>query len=519
MSDYNPTPRLRNEIKTYDVPAPRPMTLTDQPIKQLRRAMSPIRHIRDLPTKELLFLNKDTVPNFNYANIQLPIAEGCVLVQTEYTLFSSKIDLNYYLNSVDSTLNLSNSLTAASYTKKSLGRMFFGEVAEGSRHADFRVGDKVCGVYYHLDADPAMGTLNTFLVVDPAKDPIFTIAETYLLDSAALFEVDDDISETGSSSSNLPSALSTSMLLKNTKLYRKLAINYSLWALHYCYSLQILSRHADNFLPSTSFLVINSPTEAKTKCDDLVEGVSLSDILVSNLKDLYHVTEICSLSVNPDGAAPNPHFVKTFTFNLQTDDKVSLYNELQGYLNQSRMKFNYIINMTNPAALPSIISFDRIALLLAPKASGSGLISVAYGYDAVTKPNHPVSATTAGGSGDSKTWAGWFANATTLVNSPLLYNIYSENMLDLTLLNKKFPTLSTGLLPAKFTEFYNTHVSREIERLKAAKFCATTVRHYDWQDFRDVFTKLVSGVRGKSGKKAVNVDDDDRRILFKLESF
>lgn len=464
-----------------------------------------------LAVKEYLFKNLDTLPVFSYSSIPLPLQHGQVLVQVLYAFFSAKIDLNFFLNAVNGSLENPGLMAADAYTQKSLGRVYVGRVYESS-HPAFTVGDSVVGVKFHPSAVPPEGTLRLHLCVDPKQDPLFVVPASVHEATAAR---------------------------KLTRLNRRLYTNYCTWLLHYVYALQVLCRHAAKLNPLTRVLVIRS--DPLKRSSDMLGGSLLADAVVDHLCNTFSVSEIAEVVVLDDvrvklkeeafahtgavqlgGLATGLAALQVayrFT-HLLYDGPDKLYTKVAAYQGQSSSKFNYIINCTNRSALAQVLPPAKLLLLLAPRASGSGLISMAYGYDVVDKPWDPVLLTTYGGPGDPSTWGGWLANSTTLPGLLLLYTEYRENVLDLKVICKAKPlVLDLQSLQAAFNLFYDAHVAVHLDELQNAPFDARSARCYPWLELRDRMGEWVALVNGRSGRKAVLVDDDDRRVLFRIETF
>ena len=151
-------PHLATGTVLHDSPAPREIT-TDEPAPV--RVARPIRHVKFIPTKALVFHSKAGPIEFSYANkIQLPINKNRLVVEVHYV----------GLNPVD--LKIKNGYSSAIYGEVGLGREYSGVISQVGENlqGNWRVGDEVFGIYFHPRL--AKGTLQTSILIDPSVDPV-----------------------------------------------------------------------------------------------------------------------------------------------------------------------------------------------------------------------------------------------------------------------------------------------------------------------------------------------------------
>lgn len=139
-----PVPR---EIKTDEV--------------RLKRVARPIRHVKHIPLKSLIFYSKRGPMEFSYdGKIKLPVPKNKLVVEVHYA----------GLNPVD--LRIRNSYQSGIYGSAGLGREFSGVVTHVGENlqSEWSEGDEVYGIYFH--PRQAVGTLQSSILVDPRNDPI-----------------------------------------------------------------------------------------------------------------------------------------------------------------------------------------------------------------------------------------------------------------------------------------------------------------------------------------------------------
>ncbi|CAI4061321.1 hypothetical protein SUVZ_05G1820 [Saccharomyces uvarum] len=154
----NQNPKLEAMTVEHETPAPKEITV-DEP--KLTRVARPLRHVRHIPVKSLVFHSKHGPITFSYENkIKLPISKNKLAVQVNYV----------GLNPID--MKIKNGYTKPIYGEAGIGREYSGVVTHvGSNLTDrWNVGDEVYGIYYHPKL--AVGALQTALLIDPNVDPV-----------------------------------------------------------------------------------------------------------------------------------------------------------------------------------------------------------------------------------------------------------------------------------------------------------------------------------------------------------
>lgn len=161
MSDKiiaNKDPILENLTKLPETPAPKEIPTSDVKLKRVAR---PLRHIRHIPVKALVFHSKNGPVEFSYEKkLNPPLAKNKLIVEVNYAA----------LNPVD--LKIKNGYSSAIYGEAGLGREYSGVIAYvGSDLADkWNQGDEVYGIYFHPHL--GNGALQSSLLIEPAVDPI-----------------------------------------------------------------------------------------------------------------------------------------------------------------------------------------------------------------------------------------------------------------------------------------------------------------------------------------------------------
>ncbi|EJS43994.1 ast2p [Saccharomyces arboricola H-6] len=154
----NKDPKLEAMTVDHEAPAPKEIVV-DEP--RLTRVARPLRHIRHIPVKSLVFHSKHGPITFSYENkIKLPINKNKLVVQVNYA----------GLNPID--MKIKNGYTKPIYGEVGVGREYSGVVTHvGDNLTDrWNVGDEVYGIYYHPRL--AIGSLQSSLLIDPRVDPI-----------------------------------------------------------------------------------------------------------------------------------------------------------------------------------------------------------------------------------------------------------------------------------------------------------------------------------------------------------
>jgi len=148
------------KISTYlpQTPAPRPIS-PGQP-SHLKRVGRPLRHVKYIPTKQLIFYSKYKEPTFTYdIKIKTPIKSNTLVIQIKSS----------GLNPID--LKIKNAYSSNFNYERGIGREYSGKIiAVGDKHkSSFKEGDEVCGLYFHPNS---LGTISSDIQIDPNIDPI-----------------------------------------------------------------------------------------------------------------------------------------------------------------------------------------------------------------------------------------------------------------------------------------------------------------------------------------------------------
>ncbi|GMM35629.1 Ast1 protein [Saccharomycopsis crataegensis] len=172
VNPYLVSSKLANPLAKI-APSPKELAQDIGQTPKLVRVGRPLRHVKHKPTKEITFVNNQIFPKgANYSKIKFPLKPNTMIIHVKYFAINP-IDIkiwNYY----------TADLTGAN---KGFGREFSGEVyqvadnMDGSlsynpNAKDFKPGDHVCGLYYHLFAK---GCSASHILVDLTKDPIALI--------------------------------------------------------------------------------------------------------------------------------------------------------------------------------------------------------------------------------------------------------------------------------------------------------------------------------------------------------
>lgn len=166
MSSSKATPKIvakadpRLEAAMIERPDPSPKELKTEEVG-LKRVARPIRHVRHVPVKSLIFYSRRGPIEFSYdSKIKLPINKNKVIVQIQYV----------GLNPVD--MKIRNSYQTGIYGAAGLGREYSGIVTHVGENVQshWSEGDEVYGIYFH--PRQAVGCLQTSVLIDPREDPL-----------------------------------------------------------------------------------------------------------------------------------------------------------------------------------------------------------------------------------------------------------------------------------------------------------------------------------------------------------
>jgi NADPH:quinone reductase-like Zn-dependent oxidoreductase len=148
--------QLKAALRVPEIAAPLP--LKDETVT-LKRVGRPLRHVKNIPTKQLVFYSRNKEPQFTYDfPIKLPVKPKHVVVQVK----------SVGLNPVD--LKIINSFTSNFNRERGIGREYSGVISHvGSKIAgsEWKEGDEVCGIYFHPNG---FGTLSSSIDLDPSVD-------------------------------------------------------------------------------------------------------------------------------------------------------------------------------------------------------------------------------------------------------------------------------------------------------------------------------------------------------------
>lgn len=167
----NQDPKLQAMIVEHSAPAPKEIPM-DAPV--LKRVARPLRHVKFIPIKSLIFHTKTGPMDFSYEKkIKTPIPKNKIVVRVS----------NVGLNPVD--MKIRNGYTSSIYGEIGLGREYSGVITEVGENLNYawHVGDEVYGIYYHPHL--AVGCLQSSILVDPKVDPILLRPESVSAEEAA----------------------------------------------------------------------------------------------------------------------------------------------------------------------------------------------------------------------------------------------------------------------------------------------------------------------------------------------
>lgn len=172
-AEANPMPAELLKTATYIPAAPAPPPLKDEaPPSHLKRVGRPLRHVKYIPTKQLVFYSKSKEPKFTYdIKFKLPVKANNLIVQVK----------SVGLNPVD--LKIINAYTSNFNYERGIGREYAGVVTHvGDNYkTTWHEGDEVCGLYFHPNS---YGTLSSSITVDPAVDAIISKPKNIGFDAA-----------------------------------------------------------------------------------------------------------------------------------------------------------------------------------------------------------------------------------------------------------------------------------------------------------------------------------------------
>ncbi|CCH62706.1 hypothetical protein TBLA_0I00430 [Henningerozyma blattae CBS 6284] len=168
---------MKNREPVLETLADLPKAETPAAIKvdpPMRRVARPLRHVRHIPLKSLVFQSNTGPIDFSYeAKIKTPIPKDKLVVQISHV----------GLNPVD--LKIKNGYTTSIYGEIGLGREFAGTIIMVGENLinKWREGDEVYGIFYHPHL--GYGCLQSSLLLDPALDPICLRPENLSPEEAA----------------------------------------------------------------------------------------------------------------------------------------------------------------------------------------------------------------------------------------------------------------------------------------------------------------------------------------------
>ncbi|CCE63181.1 hypothetical protein TPHA_0E00860 [Tetrapisispora phaffii CBS 4417] len=142
----------------------------------LHRVARPVRHVKNIPVKALVFSSKEGPMLFTYdRKIRTPIPKNKLVVQVAYA----------GLNPID--MKIKNGYKSGSfYGDAGVGREYFGTIISvgediASKNT-WREGDEVMGIYYHPHS--GNGALQSSILIDPKVDPIMLKPATITMPEA-----------------------------------------------------------------------------------------------------------------------------------------------------------------------------------------------------------------------------------------------------------------------------------------------------------------------------------------------
>lgn len=163
--------KLKSLIIEHDSPAPKEIPQEEFRLKRVGRPLRPIKYI---PVKSLIFYSKNTPPQFSYENkIKTPIGRNRLVVQVR----------NVGLNPVD--LKIMNSYTKNMNTETGIGREYSGIISEvgESLRGEWHEGDEVYGTFFHPNL--GYGAAQSSILVNPSTDVLIRKPSNLSFSSAA----------------------------------------------------------------------------------------------------------------------------------------------------------------------------------------------------------------------------------------------------------------------------------------------------------------------------------------------
>ena len=144
----------------------------EQPL-ELHRVARPLRPVKYVPSKRIVFYSKNSPPQFTYdIKIKMPIKATSVIVQVLYVA----------LNPVD--LKIYNGYTTNMNSFTGMGREFVGKITHlGKDVKDYQLDDVVMGTFFHPHL--GKGTLQSSIELDVNKDVFFLKPEGLSMQEAS----------------------------------------------------------------------------------------------------------------------------------------------------------------------------------------------------------------------------------------------------------------------------------------------------------------------------------------------
>ncbi|QLQ79217.1 hypothetical protein HG537_0B05640 [Torulaspora globosa] len=155
----------------HSTPAPKELPIEQTTLKRVAR---PIRHVKYVPLKSLIFYSKDGPMEFSYEKkIKTPISKAKLVVEVHHV----------GLNPID--MKIRNGYKSGVYGEIGLGREYSGVVSMvGEKlQSQWHVGDEVFGIYFHPHS--GNGCLQSSILVDPSEDPILLKPENISSEEAS----------------------------------------------------------------------------------------------------------------------------------------------------------------------------------------------------------------------------------------------------------------------------------------------------------------------------------------------
>lgn len=218
MSSSNTDTNLKTE--TYLPKAPAPQEVKSSTIHHIGRVARPLRHVRYVPTKQLVFYSKKKDPQFTYdIKYKTPIKKNQIVVQVKAA----------GLNPVD--LKIINSYTSNFNSERGIGREYAGVITHVGENntSSWREGDEVCGLYFHPNS---YGTIASSVLIDPSVDALvkkpqnisWEAAGSWLFTFGSAYQILNGVKTLGQHSTVLVNGGSSSvglMVIQLLKVYFK----------------------------------------------------------------------------------------------------------------------------------------------------------------------------------------------------------------------------------------------------------------------------------------------------------